>query len=130
MKRKSLRQSICPVTRSLDQIGDWWSLLIIRTALVGGRRFSDFRLNLGISPNMLSARLKMLIHDGIMELVPSTDGGPHPEYLLTEKGRALRPVIVELAQWGQRFLFEPDEACTSLVDAYHGAQRERMRGSQ
>lgn len=117
MKRKSLEGNICPVARTLDLIGDWWSLLIIRDALEGISRFSDFERSLEIAKNMLSMRLKGLVERGILRLVPASDGSAYKEYVLTEKGRALQTVIVALSQWGGEFMFEPGEAGSVMVDA-------------
>ncbi|MGN8120808.1 winged helix-turn-helix transcriptional regulator [Pseudomonas sp. 22082] len=120
MKRKSLEGNICPVARTLDLIGDWWSLLIIRDALEGISRFSDFEKSLEIAKNMLSMRLKGLVERGILRLVPASDGSAYKEYVLTEKGRALQTVIVALSQWGGEFMFEPGEAGSVMVDAQKG----------
>ncbi|MCU7248135.1 winged helix-turn-helix transcriptional regulator [Pseudomonas koreensis] len=117
MKRKSFEGNICPVARTLDLIGDWWSLLIIRDALDGVRRFGDFHKSLDIAKNMLSTRLKGLVETGILQLVPASDGSAYKEYVLTEKGRALQTVIVALSQWGGEFLFETDESGSVMVDA-------------
>ena len=117
MKRKSLEGNICPVARTLDLIGDWWSLLIIRDALEGISRFSDFEKSLEIAKNMLSMRLKGLVERGILRLVPASDGSAYKEYVLTEKGRALQTVIVALSQWGGEFMFEPGEPGSVMVDA-------------
>lgn len=117
MKRKSLQGAACPVARTLDLIGDWWSLLIIRDALEGIRRFSDFQKNLDIAKNMLSARLKGLVEQGILQTVPAADGGAHKEYVLTERGKALQTVIVALSQWGGEFMYAPGEPGSVMVDA-------------
>jgi len=117
MKRKSMEGNICPVARTLDLIGDWWSLLIIRDALEGISRFSDFEKSLEIAKNMLSMRLKGLVERGILRLVPASDGSAYKEYVLTEKGRALQTVIVALSQWGGEFMFEPGEPGSVMVDA-------------
>ncbi|EJN22235.1 winged helix-turn-helix transcriptional regulator [Pseudomonas sp. GM80] len=117
MKRKSLQGAACPVARTLDLIGDWWSLLIIRDALEGIRRFSDFQKNLDIAKNMLSARLKGLAEQGILQTVPAADGGAHKEYVLTERGKALQTVIVALSQWGGEFMYAPGEPGSVMVDA-------------
>ncbi|HEY0182268.1 MAG TPA: helix-turn-helix domain-containing protein, partial [Rhodopila sp.] len=90
----------CPVARSLDVIGDWWSLLIVRDAFRGLRRFSEFQRSLGLARNILTVRLRSLVADGIMETVPAADGSAYQEYVLTEKGRRLLPVLLALRQWG------------------------------
>ena len=117
MKRKSLQGNACPVARTLDLIGDWWSLLIIRDALAGIRRFSDFQKSLDIAKNMLSARLKALVEQGILQTVPAADGGAYKEYALTERGTALQTVIVALSQWGGEFMYAPGEPGSVMVDA-------------
>lgn len=117
MKRKSLAGNACPIARTLDLIGDWWSLLIIRDALEGISRFSDFEKSLEIAKNMLSTRLKGLVERDILRLVPASNGSAYKEYVLTEKGRALQTVIVALSQWGGEFMFEPGEPGSVMVDA-------------
>ena len=124
VKRKSLHGNACPVARTLDLIGDWWSLLIIRDALEGIRRFSDFQKNLDIAKNMLSARLKVLVEQGILQTVPAADGGAYKEYVLTERGKALQTVIVALSQWGGEHLYAPGEPGSVMVDAQ---QRQPIR---
>jgi DNA-binding HxlR family transcriptional regulator len=116
MRRKSLQDAICPMARALDTIGDWWSLLIIRDAMLGVRRFSDFQTNLGLAGNILSARLKKLVACDIMEQVPAANGSAYQEYALTKKGRTLLPVVVALRQWGEDHLFASGETCLQIVD--------------
>jgi len=117
VKRTRLEESTCPVARSLDIIGDWWSLLIVRDALRGIKRFGEFQKSLGIAKNMLTARLKLLVDEGILRLQPASDGSAWQEYVLTDKGRALQTVLVALSQWGNEFLFADNECGTVLVDA-------------
>ncbi|MCK7356567.1 helix-turn-helix transcriptional regulator [Enterobacter roggenkampii] len=119
MKRTRLEESTCPVARSLDIIGDWWSLLIVRDALRGVKRFGEFQKSLGIAKNMLTTRLKLLVDEGILRLQPASDGSAWQEYVLTDKGRALQTVLVALSQWGNEFLFAENECGTVLVDAEH-----------
>ena len=115
-KRISHRDSMCGVARPLDAIGDWWSLLIIRDAFDGLRRFGEFQKSLGLAKNILSARLRNLVAHGIMDTVPASDGGPYQEYVLTQKGQGLFPLLVALRQWGEDFFFEPNEPHVTLVD--------------
>ena len=117
MKRTRLEESTCPVARSLDIIGDWWSLLIVRDALRGIKRFGEFQKSLGIAKNMLTTRLKLLVDEGILRLQPASDGSAWQEYVLTDKGRALQTVLVALSQWGNEFLFAENECGTVLVDS-------------
>jgi DNA-binding HxlR family transcriptional regulator len=100
----------------MDCIGDGWSLLIVRDAFDGVRRFSEFEKSLGAAKNILAARLHHLVEHGIMEVVPASDGSRYQEYVLSEKGRALFPVIVAIRQWGERYFFQPGEPYTQLVD--------------
>lgn len=126
LRRKSFETAVCPVARSLDVIGDWWSLLIIRDALNGVRRFSEFQRNLGLAKNILTTRLKTMVAQGIMEVAPASDGSAYQEYVLTEKGQRLLPVLVALGQWGSDFLFESGEPRSVSVDAKHGRPLSRL----
>jgi DNA-binding HxlR family transcriptional regulator len=116
VKRRSFKGDYCPAARSLDVIGDWWSLLIVRDAFDGLTRFGEFQKSLGIAKNILSERLRTLIARGILRAVPAADGGAHQEYHLTEMGRDLFPVMVALRQWGEQYLFKPGEKHSRLVD--------------
>jgi DNA-binding HxlR family transcriptional regulator len=127
MQHKPLHDSICPVARSLDTIGEWWSLLIIREAMLGIRRFNDFQRSLGLARNILSARLKKLVASGILQMVPAEDGSPYQEYVLTEKGNDLLPVLISLRQWGDRYLFASGEPHTVIVDKKLGKPVRRMQ---
>lgn len=109
------------MARTLNVIGEWWSLLIIREALAGVTRFSDFQRNLGAAKNIVSLRLKTLVEQGILEMVPASDGSAYQEYRPTEKCHALMPVLVALAQWGSHYMFEEGESCVVPLDA-----RERL----
>ena len=100
MKRTSFAQEKCPIARSLDTVGDWWSLLIVRDAFGGKKRFGEFEKSLGVAKNILTVRLKKLVDDGVMEQVPASDGSAYREYALTEKGRGLFLVLAALGQWG------------------------------
>jgi DNA-binding HxlR family transcriptional regulator len=117
VKRKSFDGDICATARTLDVIGDWWSLLIIRDTLGGIRRFSELQRHLGAAKNILALRLRALVDEGILEVVPASDGSAYNEYLPTQKGRALMPVLVALAQWGKEFLYNAGEACNVPVDS-------------
>jgi len=84
--------------------------------MYGLSRFSEFQRSLGAAKNILSSRLKALVAEGIMKIEPAADGSAYQDYVLTEKGLALQPVLVALGQWGSEYLFEAGEACTQLVD--------------
>ena len=120
MKRKSLCTTNCPIARALDVIGDWWSLLLVRDAFFGKRRFSEFHKSLGLAKNILCTRLQKLIAHGIFEACPASDGSAYQEYVLTEKGRSLYIVLVALRQWGESCLFEQGELDVLLVDRETG----------
>jgi len=126
MKRKSLQGDMCPIARALDVIGDWWSLLIVRDALLGTRRFSQFQKNLGVAKNILTVRLRTLVAEGILELKPASDGGAYQDYVPTDKGRGLFPVLVALRQWGEEFIVQPGEKFTALVDRENGLPLRKL----
>jgi DNA-binding HxlR family transcriptional regulator len=116
VRRKSLEGSACAVARSLDVIGDWWSLLILRNVLAGIRRFSDLQKDLGVSKNILAARLRLLVAEGILEMSPASDGSAFQEYVATPKGRALMPVFIALSEWGKDHLFDDCERINMPID--------------
>ena len=126
MRRKSLSGAACPIARSLDVIGDWWSLLIVRDALRGTRRFSEFHKGLGVSKNILTRRLRTLVEQGILELIPASDGSAYQDYVLTPKGRALFPILVALRQWGEEFSFKPNEDFSKLLDRKDGKPLRKL----
>jgi len=120
VKRTSLENAECPIARSLDAIGDWWSLLIIRDALLGRRRFGEFQKSLGLARNILTVRLRALVDRGILEMAPASDGTAYQEYVLTAKGRGVFPVLVALRQWSEAFDQHPQQIATMLVDREKG----------
>ncbi|MDI3561968.1 helix-turn-helix domain-containing protein [Bradyrhizobium sp. Arg816] len=120
VKRTSFEGDSCPIARSLEAIGDWWSLLIIREALFGLRRFGEFQSKLGMAKNILSARLRALVDHGILSTAPASDGSAYQEYVLTPKGRGTFPILVALRQWSEEFDDTPDEIATILVDREKG----------
>jgi len=83
-----------------EAVGEWWSLLIMRDAFMGVRRFDDFQARLGISRGILNQRLNRLVEQGVLTRVPYQDHPPRHEYRLTDKGRDLWPVITAMRQWG------------------------------
>ncbi len=117
MKHKSNQDSVCPIARSLDVVGEWWSLLIVRDAMLGVKRFSEFERRLGMAKNILATRLKRLVEAGVLRVVPASDGSAYREYELTEKGEALLPAMVALRQWGERFMFGSGDEHSVLLDA-------------
>jgi len=110
----------CPVARTLEAIGDRWSLMIIRDAFDDIRRFSEFQKSLGVAKNILASRLKTLVQVGVFEVCPASDGSAYKEYVLTDKGREIFPLVVSMRQWGERFLFEAGETRSVLLDKASG----------
>src|SRR5438105_7684931 len=130
VKRTSFENDDCPIARSLDAIGDWWSMLIIRDALFGVSRFSEFQKRLGLAKNILSVRLRTLVDQGILKTAPASDGSAYQEYLLTPKGRGIFPILVALRQWSEEFDERPEEIATIMVDRAKGKPvRKRARSS-
>jgi len=120
VKRTSFEGDQCPIARSLDVIGDWWSLLIIRDASLGRRRFGEFQKSLGLAKNILTVRLRALVDQGILKAAPVSDGSAYQEYVLTPKGRGVFPILVALRQWSEEFDDRPEEIATILVDREKG----------
>jgi DNA-binding HxlR family transcriptional regulator len=116
MAKKHFGQDVCPVARALEVAGDWWSILIVREALRGVRRFSEFSARLGLAKNILSDRLRKLVAHGVLELVPASDGSAYSEYALTDKGRDLFTVLVALRQWADRWIPGSCDETEELVD--------------
>ena len=106
MKHNKLDDLNCSIANALDLIGEWWTILIIREAFFGTRRFEDFQQHLGIARNILTARLKKLCDGGILDRVPVKEGAKRHEYRLTPMGRDLYPMLIALTQWGDRWLHE------------------------
>jgi len=116
MRRTSFSDMSCSIARSLEQIGEWWTLLIIREAFFGTRRFGAFQANLGIAPNVLTQRLQDLVAHSILEITASSENGRALDYGLTDKGRELFPIIVALAQWGDRHAAAPEGPPVRIVE--------------
>jgi DNA-binding HxlR family transcriptional regulator len=126
MRRKSFTGMECPVARTLEAIGEWWTMLILRDAFRGVRRFDDFQSRLGIARNILTSRLAGLTGAGILEKRLYSQRPPRYEYRLTPKGRALFPVLVAMMEWGSRW--EPPAAgpAVRLVDRSTGQPVEAV----
>ena len=112
-----LRRSISHI---LDVIGEGWSILIIREAFLGTRRFEEFQGRLGIARNILTARLKKLCANQIMDRVPVKEGAKRHEYILTRKGIDMMPMLVALTQWGDRWVFGEGNEPILFLDREHG----------
>ncbi|WP_234678793.1 winged helix-turn-helix transcriptional regulator [Bradyrhizobium monzae] len=126
VKRTSFEGDGCPVARALEAIGDWWSLLIIREALLGVRRFGEFQSKLGMAKNILSVRLRSMVDHGILAMAPASDGSAYQEYVLTPKGRGLFPILVALRQWSEEFDDHPEQIATILVDRAKGRPVKKL----
>ncbi|MEU5239061.1 winged helix-turn-helix transcriptional regulator [Streptomyces lydicus] len=113
----------CPLSTTVRHVGEWWTLLILHDAFDGYTRFDQFQENLGISTSMLTARLKTLVADGLLERRPYQTNPERHEYVLTDLGRSLRPVIVTLAAWGNSRLAS-EQRSMILVDAGNGEEVE------
>lgn len=120
MKKTDLSGNACLIARTLGQVGDWWSLLIMRDVFAGLRRFGEFQESLGCAKNILSTRLSTLVEHGLLRRVPASDGSAYKEYELTDKGRELRLVLVALRQFGENHLFGDGEEWLGLVDVRNG----------
>ncbi|KNB49100.1 winged helix-turn-helix transcriptional regulator [Streptomyces caatingaensis] len=107
----------CPVARTLDLVGDRWSLLVIRDAMDGARSFTEFQRRTGIARNILAERLRRLTAHGLLAQ-RTAPTGRRQEYVLTDAGRDLFSVILTLRQWGERHAFAPGEAHSTLVDEH------------
>ncbi len=115
-KRTNLEGKPCAIARALGVIGDWWSILIIRDALAGKRRFGEFHASLGVAKNILSTRLQKLVEHGVLSVASASDGSAYREYVLTPKGEKLYLVTAALWQWGEEFCFAPGELGYDMVD--------------
>jgi DNA-binding HxlR family transcriptional regulator len=113
----------CPIARSLDRVGEWWSMLILRDALGGMTRFEEFQKSLAIAPNMLTRRLNALVDAGFLKRRRYSARPPRHEYIITERGRDFRPVLIALIAFGNRH-FAPEGASVTIVDAKSGAAAE------
>ncbi len=104
------------ISHVLDIIGEGWSLLIIREAFFGIHRFEEFQSQLGIARNILTARLKKLCENGILERVPIKEGAKRHEYNLTVKGKELMPVLIALTQWGDKWIYGENSEPVIFLD--------------
>ncbi|MFJ4821656.1 winged helix-turn-helix transcriptional regulator [Streptomyces bacillaris] len=121
--RIRLEDRECPLSTTVQHVGEWWTLLLLHDAFDGYTRFDQFQQNLGISSSMLTTRLKALVDDGLLERRPYRTSPVRHEYVLTDLGRSLRPVIVALAAWGNARL-APEQRSMILVDAASGDEVE------
>ena len=111
----------------MELIGDRWSLLIVRDAFGGMRRFGDFQRSLGVARNILSDRLRKLVEAGILETQAAAEGSAYQAYVLMPRGQSLFPLVLALRQWGETHLFAPGEAHSQLLDRRTGQPVPIMR---
>ena len=116
MQRKTFTSMNCSIAQALEEVGEWWSLLIVRECTEGVTRFDEFHQELGIARNTLTTRLERLTNLGILEKYPLEDRANTDGYRLTEKGEALYPVLVALMQWGDRWSVSSRKLRTKLVE--------------
>ena len=119
MQRKSLIEAECPIARSLERVGEWWSILIMRDALHGLRRFDEFSRSLDIAPNMLTRRLNALVEAGLLERRAYSERPLRHEYVPTAKGEDFRVVLLAFVAWGNRH-FAPEGESVQLIERESG----------
>ena len=119
MKYKSYEHMNCSVAQSLTVLGERWTLLILRDAMFGAKRFVQFERSLGIARNILTARLNMLVEEGLMEKRQAVETN-HPEYVLTQAGRDLETVLLAITHWGDKYRPNPDGVRLIFTDKETG----------
>ena len=120
MRHKSFKSMVCPIARSLERVGEWWSIMILRDAFYGMTRFDEFQRSLGIATNSLTRRLNGLVEAGLLERRLYSAHPPRHEYHLTERGQDFRPVLWSLVAWGTRN-FSPEGPSILIADRKTGA---------
>lgn len=119
MRHKSFEDMQCPIARGLEHVGEWWSILILRDAFRGLRRFDEFRDSLGIAPTMLTRRLNSLVEAGLLARHRYSEHPPRDEYVLTARGRDFRQVLLAMMAFGNRH-FPPDRQTVRIVNERTG----------
>jgi DNA-binding HxlR family transcriptional regulator len=119
MQRTSFGNMKCPIARSLDRVGEWWSILILRDAFYGYTRFDEFQKSLGVAPGILTRRLNALVEAGLLERRRYSEHPPREEYVLTKRGRDFRPVMLAMLQWGNTH-FAPEGPSVQVVNTRTG----------
>lgn len=122
MGRKRFDEMSCAIAQTLNQVGDWWTLLIVRDAMKGARRFSDFHESTGIAKNILTDRLNKLVDNGIMVREEVGVRGQRQEYVLTERGEDLFPILIAMQHWGDKWIYSEHDAPIELYDSRNGAR--------
>ncbi|MCR9092953.1 MAG: helix-turn-helix transcriptional regulator [bacterium] len=127
MGRKSFEHMNCGIAQSLEILGDWWTLLVVRDAFLGVRRFRDFEASLGIAKNVLTDRLQRLVEHEILETVDIGESGTRYEYRLTEKGLALLPIVTSLREWGEEWILGEGNEPILVKDRRTGRRLPKLR---
>ncbi|WP_417483920.1 winged helix-turn-helix transcriptional regulator [Maricaulis salignorans] len=120
MGRKRFDEMPCAIAQTLNQVGDWWTLLIVRDAMKGARRFSDFHESTGIAKNILTDRLNKLVENNIMAREEVGVRGHRQEYILTKRGEALLPILIAMQQWGDEWVYNDANRPVELIDIRTG----------
>jgi DNA-binding HxlR family transcriptional regulator len=127
MKKKSFSPMACSIARAIDIIGDRWTLLVMREAFYGTRRFGQFQSHLTIATNILANRLAALVENGLLEITQSADDGRASEYRMTKKAKDMFPVLIALMQWGDRYAPAPSGRPVKVLDRETGREITRLR---
>lgn len=122
MRRASFRDMNCSIAQSLEIVGEWWTLLVLRDAFFGVTRFEDFQERLGIARNILSTRLETLVGAGVLKRVTYDEARGRADYVLTRKGRALWPVLTALREWGDEWVLGRSNAPVEMVHTACGTR--------
>ena len=122
MRRTRFDDAPCPIARTTDLVGDWWTPMVLREAFLGRRRFDEFQEALDLSRGVLAQRLRRLVAEGLLEKRLYEQHPPRHEYVLTEKGRAFYPVLAAMWRWGTDWLWEDgEEPVLEMCDRDSGA---------
>lgn len=127
MRRKRFDDQICSVAQTLEILGDWWTLLIIREAFLGARRFGEFQQRLDIAKNILSQRLSHLVEHGVFERVDVGTHGTRHEYVLSPRGKDLVTILTALREWGDRWIYGEGKEPLVVLDKKTGRRVPRLR---
>lgn len=120
MRRTRFDRAPCPIARTTDLVGDWWTPVLLRNACLGVRRFEDFQRTLGVPRAILAKRLERLVAEGLLAKQPYQERPTRHEYRLTEKGRAFFDVLAAMWRWGEDWLWPEGEPPVELVDRETG----------
>jgi DNA-binding HxlR family transcriptional regulator len=125
--RKRFQDMNCGIAQALEALGDWWTLLVVRDAFFGARRFGEFEKSLGIAKNILADRLQRLVEHGIFRKQDVGEAGERFEYRLTEKGEALLPLLTALRDWSDEWVFRRGNEPVIVKDRRSNRRIPRLR---